>query len=147
MKDAIQKLREVTGAGVMECKRALEDAGRDFERARALLAERGLLKAAEKGERATGAGSVHAYIHGGGRIGVLVEVRAESDFVVRSEPFQTLVKELAMQISAMDPETVEDFLAQPYIRDPEKTVEALIKETVARVGENIRVERFVRYEV
>ena len=142
----IQKLREETSAGVMECKRALTDAAGDFERAKALLNERGLAKVEKRAGRETGAGLIHAYIHNG-RIGVLLDVRAETDFVVRSEPFQKLARELAMQISAMAPETVEDLLKQPYIRDEAKTVEQLIGETIALVGENIRVNKFARMEV
>ncbi|MEK7512652.1 MAG: elongation factor Ts, partial [Patescibacteria group bacterium] len=101
----VQKLRETTGAGVMECKRALEDAKGDFDRAISLINERGLVKAETKKNRATGAGLLKSYIHNG-RVGVLIEVRAETDFVVRSDPFQELAHELAMQVAAMDPEDV-----------------------------------------
>ena len=83
----------------------------------------------------------------GERVGVLIEVRAETDFVVKSDPFQELAHELAMQIAAMDPENVQALLDQPYVRDPGKTVEALVKGTIAKVGENITIERFCRYEV
>ena len=142
----IQKLREVTGAGVMECKRALTDAGGDFERAKALIHERGLAKVEKRAGRETGAGLVESYVHNE-RIGVIVDVRAETDFVVRSEPFRKLAHELALQISAMAPATVEELLKQPYIKDESRTVEDLVKEVSARVGENVRVNAFHRIEI
>ena len=142
----VQKLREVTGAGVMECKRALTDASGDFDAAKKLIGERGLAKVEKRAGRETGAGLIQSYVHNE-RIGVLLDVRAETDFVVRSDPFRKLAHELAMQISAMAPETVEDLLKQPYIRDESKTVEVLIGETIAKVGENIRVNKFARFEV
>jgi len=146
MKEDVQKLRVETGAGVMECKRALEDAKGGFEKAAELIRARGLEKAAAKKSRATGAGLLEAYIHQN-RVGVLLDVHAETDFVVRSEPFRNLAHELAMQIAAMDPKDPAALLTQPYIKDSAMTVETLVKGVVARVGENITVERFVRYEL
>ena len=142
----VQKLRDTTGAGVMECKKALTDAGGDFGKAVALIHERGLTKVEKRSGRETGAGLIQSYVHNE-RIGVLVDVRAETDFVVRSEPFRALAKELALQISATNPATVEDLLAQPSIRDESKTVESLVKEVIARVGENVRINKFFRAEV
>lgn len=142
----VQKLREATGAGVMECKRALDDAKGDFGKASELLRTRGLERAKTKESRATGAGLLEAYIHQN-RVGVLLDVHAETDFVVRSDPFRELAHELVLQIAAMDPKDVTELLAQPYIKDATMTVEALVKGTVAKVGENISVERFVRYEL
>ena len=144
--DTIQKLREVTGAGVMECKRAFTDAKGDFEEAKKLIHERGLVKVEKRSGRETGAGLIESYVHNE-RIGVLVDVRAETDFVVRSEPFRALVHELAMQLAAMPAENVEAFLAQPYIRDETKTVHDLVKDVIARVGENVRVNGFSRLEI
>ncbi len=146
MTEAIQKLRAATGAGVMECKRALTDAGGNFEQAVKLIGERGLVKAESRQSRAAGAGLLETYIHQN-RVGVLLDVHAETDFVVRSEPFRELAHELAMQIAAMDPKDVAELLAQPYIKDAATTVEALVKGTMAKVGENIVVERFTRYEL
>lgn len=146
MDNSIIKLREATGAGVMECKRALEEAKGDLDKAAEIIRERGLVKAESKKERKTGAGLVYTYVHNG-RVGVLMEVRAETDFVVRSEPFQILVHELAMQIAAMDPENVQGLLEQPYIKNESTSVADLVKGTMAKVGENIQVERFMRYEV
>lgn len=142
----IQKLRDICGAGVMECKRALRDADGDFEKALNLIQERGLAKVEKRAGRETGAGLIHAYVHGE-RIGVLLELRAETDFVTRSDPFRNLAKELAMQIAAGAPANVEKLLGQPYIRDESRTVESLIQETIAKVGENIRVNNFSRLEL
>jgi elongation factor Ts len=142
----IQKLREETGAGVMECKRALDEAGGDMERALELIKARGFAKAEKRVGRDTGAGVIMSYVHNG-RIGVLVDVRAETDFVVRSEPFQALAHELAMQIAAVSAENVEELLKQPYIKDETKTVEDMVKDVIARVGENVRVNAFSRLEL
>lgn len=130
----------------MDCKRALDDAGGDFEKAKALIMERGIVKAEKKADRATGAGILETYVHNN-RVGVLLDLRCETDFVVRSDPFRTLAKELAMQIAAMDPENIPALLAQPYIKDPSLTVSELIKSMIAKVGENMRVEKFCRYEL
>ena len=146
MASDIQKLREVTGAGVMECKRAFKDADGDFNKAVKIIHERGLIKAEKKSERATGAGLIESYIHNG-RVGVLLEVRAETDFAVHSEPFKTLAHELVMQIAAMNPRTVDELISQSYIKDDKLNVDQLIKNTIAKVGENIKVERFCRYEI
>ena len=142
----IQKLREVTGAGVMECKKALEDAGGDFDKATQLINERGIVKAEKKSGRATGAGVLESYIHNN-RVGVLLELRCETDFVAHTAEFKDLARNLAMHIAAMDPQSVDEFMRQPYIRDEKTTIEQLIKGVVAKVGENIKVERFCRYEL
>lgn len=146
MVNDIQRLREVTGAGVMECKKALADAKGDFDEAIKIIGERGIVKAEKKASRATGAGFLESYIHNG-RVGVLMEIRCETDFVARSAPFRELSHELVMQIAAMNPENIEALLKQPYIKDEKLSVEALIKGAVAKLGENIRVERFCRYEI
>lgn len=130
----------------MDCKRALLDAKGNFDDAVRLIHERGLVKAEKKEGRTTGAGLVESYIHNE-RVGVLLALRAETDFVVRSAPFKTLAHELAMQIAAMNPENLDELLAQPYIKDESITVGDFVKRTIAQVGENIKVERFVRYEV
>ncbi len=146
MRNDIVQLREITGAGVMECKRALEEAKGDLEKAKAIIYERGLVKAESKQERATGAGFLYSYIHNG-RVGVLLDLRAETDFVVKSDPFHALAHELAMQIAAMEPETIEILLAQEYIKDPSTNIADLIKSVAAKVGEHIKVERFTRYGI
>lgn len=142
----VKRLRDMTGAGVMECKQALEEAAGDFDKAVAFVHERGLAKAEKKQSRTAGAGLLQSYIHNE-RVGVMMDIRAETDFVVRGEIFRTLAHEVAMQVAAMNPDTVEALLAQPYIKDASITVAQLIKNSVAKVGENIRVEKFVRYEL
>lgn len=142
----IQKLREITGAGVMECKRALDDAKGNFDAAKKLIQERGLVKVEKRAGRDTGAGIVHSYVHNG-RIGVILDVRAETDFVVRSEPFQKLVHELAMQISATNPKDAGELFEQPYIRDESRKIKDLVNEVIGKVGENVRVNKFYRIEI
>lgn len=142
----IQKLREVSGAGVMDSKKALEDAGGDFDKALAVIREKGLAKVAKREGRETGAGLIYSYVHAE-RIGVLVDLRAETDFVVRSDPFRSLAHELAMQIAAAGPENVDELLKQPYIRDEKRVVENLVQDVIAQVGENVRVNKFYRLEL
>jgi elongation factor Ts len=144
--EAVQKLREMTGAGVMDCRKALLEAAGDFEAAKKFIQEKGLTKVEKRAGRATGAGLVHSYVHNE-RIGVLLEIRAETDFVVRSEPFRKLAHELAMQIAAAGPADVTELLAQPYIKDETRTVKDLVTDVIAKVGENVSVVQFSRIEV
>jgi elongation factor Ts len=142
----VQKLREITGAGVMECKKALEEAAGDFDKAVQIIHEKGLAKVEKRSGRETSAGLIFSYIHNE-RIGVLVDLRAETDFVVRSDPFRNLAKELAMHIAAAAPQNIEELLSQPYIRDESKTIKNLIEETISIVGENIKINNFSRLEI
>jgi elongation factor Ts len=144
--EAVQKLREMTSAGVMDCRKALIEANGDFEAAKKIIYEKGLSKVEKRAGREAGAGLVHSYVHND-RIGVLVDVRAETDFVVRSEPFQKLAHELAMQISAMAPKDVAELLSQPYIKDESKTMKDVVNDVIAKVGENVVVKQFYRIEV
>ncbi len=159
--DLIKDLRERTGAGVMDCKRALEASDGDIEKAVDFLAEQGMAKAEKRSSRATAQGLVESYIHAG-RIGAIVEVNCETDFVARTDEFQNLAHELAMQIVATNPVAVtkEDLpegaegsedeillLEQAYIREPSKTIRQLINETIGKTGENIQVRRFSRFEL
>jgi elongation factor Ts len=146
MSEDIKKLREMTGAGIMECKKALQDAKGDVEEAKNLINERGLVKAEKKSERKKGAGILESYIHNS-RVGVLLELRCETDFVARTDDFKTLAHDLAMHIAAMDPENVEMLLKQPYVKDPTKIVGDVIKQVIAKLGENTGIERFMRYEL
>jgi len=158
----IKELRELTGAGVMDCKRALEDGEWDVRKAQVVLMERGMAKAAGKAGRATTQGLVESYIHAGGRIGVIVEVGCETDFVGRTEEFKALAHEIAMQVAAGNPQVISAsdidagderpatelaLLEQPYIRDPSRTIAQLITETIGKTGENIQVKRFARFEL
>ena len=188
----VKELRERTGAGMMECKKALQEAGGDMEKAMEILRKKGIAKAEKKASRATKEGIIGSYIHMGGKIGVLVEVNCETDFVARTDEFQNLVKDIAMQIAAMNPKYVskEDvpeeviekektiyreqalasgkpehvvdkivegklnkffeevcLLEQDFIKDDSKKVKDVITEVIAKLGENIRVARFVRFQV
>ncbi len=144
--EAVHALRELTGAGVMDCRKALMDANGDIDAAKKLIQERGFVKVEKRAGRSTGAGLVHSYVHNS-RIGVLLDVRAETDFVVRSEPFQKLAHELAMQIAATNPENVAALLAEPYIKDEARTVKDIVNDVIAKVGENVSVNQFYRLEV
>lgn len=151
-KKLILKLREETGAGVMKAKQALDKAKGDFEIAKKALIKQGIKKAESKSDREIKAGLVYAYIHGGdsstgGKIGVLVKVGCETDFVAKTEDFKNLCKELAMQISAMNPKDVKDLLKQDYIRDGSKNIDTVIKEAIAKLGENIVVVKFSRLAI
>jgi elongation factor Ts len=188
----VKELRERTGAGMMDCKSALAEAGGDLEKAAEVLRKRGLAAAAKKAGRIAAEGAVGSYIHGGGKIGVLVEVNCETDFVARTDEFRELVRDLAMHIAAADPrylsrdEVTADVLAkereifrqraldegkpanvvdrivegrvgkfyaetvlleQPFVKDPDKTVEQVITEKIATIKENIRVRRFARFQL
>src|SRR5579875_393805 len=187
----VRELRERTGAGMMDCKRALEEADGSLARAVDILRERGQAQAAKKAGRAVSDGLVASYIHPGGRLGVLIEVNCETDFVAKTDDFQALAHALAMHVAAARPRWVrrEDvpaatvdheravlrkeaeasgkppaivekmvqgrlerffaeqcLLEQPYVRDPDRTVGQVIQEHIARLGENIQVRRFQRYE-
>ena len=150
-----KELRAKTGAGIMDCKRALQDSNGNMEKATELLRQRGLASSSKVAGREAKQGLIESYIHTGGRIGALVEVNCETDFVARTDEFRTLAREIAMQVASMNPTTVgsmeeddgEGLLSQEYIRDSRKTIRDLIKETIAQVRENIQVSRFMRFEV
>lgn len=158
----IRELRDKTGAGIMDAKRALEQAGGDSEKAEELLKEKGLASAAKRAGRATSEGVVASYIHSGGRIGAMVEVNCETDFVARTDDFQDLAKNLAMQIAAMSPRFVnreavtqdagdvqdeELLMEQDYIREPGTKISDLVQQLAAKTGENIVISRFSRFEL
>jgi len=141
----VQRLRTESGAGVMDCKRALEDAGGDYEKALGLLKQRGLESVAKKSGREAKEGVIASYIHGNGRVGSLVELASETDFVSRGEDFQKLAREIAMQVAAMEPATIEELLEQPYIRDGSKKIKDLVTEVAATTKENVHVRRIQRF--
>ena len=158
--DAIKALRELSGAGVMDCSTALKDSGGDLEEAHKLLREKGFEAAAKRSEKATNEGIIEAYIHGGGRIGAIVELNCETDFVARTDEFRALAHDLAMQVAAMSPRYIspEEFgtddsltpgqdslLYQPFIKDQGQTINDLINDARGKIGENIQVRRFVRF--
>lgn len=188
----VKELREKTGAGMMDCKKVLQEADGNMEKAMELLREKGLAKAEKKADRIAAEGLVEAYIHANGRIGVLVEVNCETDFVAKTDDFKGFVKDIAMQIAALNPRYVRReevpeaevdkereilrnqalqegkpehivdkmvegrlgkfyesvcLLEQPFIKDGDKTVDELVKEKIAKIGENISIRRFTRYEL
>lgn len=143
----VKKLREKTGAGVMATKQALEEADGDMEKAEEKILEKGLAKAEKKADRETGEGLVYAYIHHDGKSGAMVKLLCETDFVARTDDFEMLAKEIAMQVVSMRAETVAELLEQEYMRDPSKTIERLIKEHTASLGENIQLESFERMSI
>ncbi len=160
--DLIKELRDQCGAGIMDCRNALIEVGGDKDKALQILKEKGLLKAQKTANRATTQGLIEAYVHVGGRIGAMVEVKCETDFVARTEEFKVLAHYLALQVAAMSPKFIsrEDvpqgtevncqeacLLEQPFIRDPGKTVKDIVIETIAKTGENVKVSRFVRFEL
>jgi elongation factor Ts len=144
--EAVQKLRELTSAGVMDCRKALIEANGDLDAAVKIIHEKGLAKVEKRADRETGAGLVESYVHND-RIGVLLRLSAETDFVVRSAPFRALAHDLAMHIAAAAPKDVEELLAQPYIKDESRTIKDVVGEVIAKVGENVTVNEFSRIEV
>ena len=160
--EMIRELRNQSGAGIMDCRSALLGTGGDAEKALQILKEKDLLTAQKKAERATTQGLIEAYIHTAGRIGAMLELNCETDFVARTDEFKELAHCLAMQVAAQSPQFISEeevpegadielqeacLLLQSYIKDPSKTVKDIIVETIARVGENIRVKRFTKYEL
>lgn len=145
--DQIKSLRAKTGLGIHDVKKALEESSGNEEQAIAWLKEKGLSTVAKKADRATSQGLIDTYIHGGGRIGAMVEVNCETDFVARNEDFKAFVHDIALQVASMNPENVEELLKQEFFKDPSKTIEAYLNETIARIGENMRINRISRFEL
>ncbi len=158
----VKELRDKTGAGIMDSKRALEESDGDIAKAEVLLNEKGLASAAKKAGRETSEGLVVSYIHTGGRVGSMIEMNCETDFVARTEDFEGLGRNLAMQVAAMSPRFVdrasvpddvddakdeELLLEQEYIRDSSMKIGDLIKDSIGKLGENIRIRRFSRFEL
>jgi elongation factor Ts len=188
----VKELRDATGSGIMDCKRVLAEAEGDYETAVDLLRKKGLAKAAKRAGRSTSEGLIYSYIHTGAKLGVLVEVNCESDFVAKTEDFETFVKNIAMHIAAANPAglapedvdpaiiakereiyaaqmleegkpenmiakivdgKIEKFykdvclMSQQYVKDPQKTITDVLKEAIAKIGENIQIKRFVRFQI
>lgn len=144
--DDIKTLRAKTGAGVMDAKTALEQSSGDMAKAEEWLKQKGLASAAKKSDREAKQGLVDAYIHNG-RIGVLVEINCETDFVARTDDFKQLCHDVALQIASMNPESVEELLDQEFIKNPSDKISDLVKAAIAKLGENILIGRFTRYEL
>jgi elongation factor Ts len=160
--ERIRELREKSGAGIMECRNALLEAEGHMEKALQILKQQNLTKVEKKKKRSAAQGLIECYVHAGGRIAAMVEVNCETDFVVRTNEFKELAHNLAMQVAAMNPQYLSPqeiptgaevdpkstcLLPQPYIRDQNLTVQDLIDQTIAKIGENIKVSRFARFEV
>ena len=160
--NTIKELRDQSGAGIMDCRNALLEATGDVEKALQILKERSLFQAQKKANRSTTQGIIETYIHTGGCIGAMVEVNCETDFVARTGEFKELAHHLAMQVAAICPQFISRdelperagrepekacLLLQPYIKDPNKVVQDIINETIAKMGENIKVNRFARFEL
>jgi elongation factor Ts len=143
----LKKLRNETLVSLADCRKALEETRNDYKKALDILKKSGLEKAAKKAERETSQGIIGSYIHQNGRVGVLVEVLCETDFVALTDEFKNLVHEIGMQIAAMNPKDVSSLLKQEYIRDPKETMDLVIKGVIAKLGENIVVKRFQRFEI
>ena len=158
----IKELREATGAGVMDAKRALEESGGDMGKATTLIREKGMASAAKRSDRETNQGVVESYIHGGGRIGALVELNCETDFVANTADFRQLARDIAMQVAAMSPQVISAeqrtdehigtdaevvLLSQPFIKDPGRSIGDLVNDVIGKTGENVRVSRFARFEL
>lgn len=137
--EQIKQLREETGTGVMEAKKALEEAAGDYEKAKKIVFERGLMRAEKKSDRETKEGFVGSYVHTTGKVAAMVTLLCETDFVARNEEFTKLAREIAMQAASMRPETVAELMEQEYIRDGKFTIQDLIKTLSAKVGENITI--------
>jgi elongation factor Ts len=145
--ELLKKLRSETSASIADCRMALEETNNDYDKAKEWLRKRGLEKAEKKTDRVTSQGIVDCYIHHGGKVGVLLVLLCETDFVAKTDEFKHLAKELGMQIAAMNPKTVEELYKQEYIRDASMTVSELIKSVIGKLGENITLREFIRYEI
>nr|NJM02811.1 translation elongation factor Ts [Desulfobacula sp.] len=190
--EMVKELREATGSGIMDCKRVLAEAEGDFDKAVDLLRKKGLAKAAKRAGRSTSEGMICSYIHTGAKLGVLVEINCESDFVAKTDDFQNFAKNIAMHIAAanpaglnpedVDPKIIEKereiyraqmleegkpaniidkivdgkvekfykdvcLMSQQYVKDPQKTITEVLKETIGKIGENIQIKRFVRFKI
>lgn len=163
-KTSIKELREQCGAGIMDCHNALTETDGDIKKALEALTEKGFLKAAKKAGRVTKEGLVEAYVHAGGRVGAMIEINCETDFVARTDEFKELAHNIAMQVTAMCPQFISEddipedqkadteantacLLKQPYIKDPSLTIGDIVVATIAKMGENIRISRFARFEL
>lgn len=143
----LKKLRSETSASIADCRLALEETDNNYDKAVEWLKKRGLEKAEKKADRETHQGLVEAYIHNGGKVGALVVLQCETDFVARTDEFKNLAREIAMQVAAMNPESVDELLKQEYIRDASVTIEQLIKTTIGKLGENITLREFKRLAI
>ena len=145
--EQVKQLRDETGISISDCKKALDETNGDIEKAKKLLASWGKESAGKKADREVGDGRIEVYLHPTGKVGVMLDIRCETDFVAKGEDFQSLLHEIALQIASMNPEDVDELMRQSYIKDTAKTVKDLIDESIAKLGENIQIKRFSRFEI
>ena len=145
--EQIKNLRDETGVSVMQCKKALEEAGGDLEKAKIILRKISKQSADKKANRTLGAGIIASYIHNNSSVGAIVELLCETDFVARNEEFKVLAKDIAMHVTAMDPENLEELLNQEFIKNPEKIIKNLVEEAVQKFGERTEIGRFARFSI
>jgi elongation factor Ts len=145
--DDLKQLREETGARIMDCKKALEETEGDLAEAKEFIADKYLSRAEKKQDRATKEGYIASYVHNNGKVGALVEVQCETDFVARNEEFRTMARDLAMQVAAMNPADIEELLEQEFIKDPSMDIETYVKSVSGKIGERMVVSRISRLEV
>lgn len=145
--EIVKQLREKTGASMMDCKKALEEANGDEVKATEILRAKDKLTAMKKSERTADQGLVEAYVHANGKIGVLLEINCETDFVAKNSEFKELAHDIAMHIAGMDSKEVETLMAEPFIKNPSTTIKDLIETKIGKLGENIKVNRFIRFEL
>lgn len=143
----IKKLREETGAGVMDAKKALEESNGDYKKAAEWVRQKGLARAAKKQDRETKEGYVASYVHTTGKVAAMVEILCETDFVARNEDFRKMANDVAMQVASMNPDSVEELLKQEFIRDGGQTIDELVQGASGKIGEKFVVSRFIRYQV
>ena len=143
----VKKLRDLTGASMMECKRALASAEGDLNKAQEILKEQGFKTAEKKSARSTKAGLVEPYVHANGQVGALVEILCETDFVAKNPIFKELAHDLAMQVVAVDPQNAAELLSSPFIKNEPQTVNDLVTSKIAILGENIKIGKFVRFQI
>jgi len=143
----LKKLRNQTAASIADCRRGLEESKGDYTKALVWIKHHGLEKAAKKKDRETSQGLIESYIHQNGRVGAMVEILCETDFVARTTEFKNLAHEIAMQVAAMNPKDIPALLGQDYIRDGSMKIEGLVKSAIAKLGENIVVKQIQRFEI
>jgi elongation factor Ts len=145
--DQIKKLREITGARILDCQKALQEADGDLDKAVAVVEAKGLARAEKNQDRETKVGYIATYTHNTGMVAAMVEMLCETDYVAKNEDFRQMTRDIAMQVTAMGAESVEDLLQQDFIKDPEKTVELIIKALSGKIGEKMTLSRFERFAI
>jgi len=145
--EQIKKIRQETGYSVIECKKALEETDGDEEKALKILEKKGEEIADKRAEKETKQGLIETYVHNNGKIGVILELNCETDFVAKNEKFKELAHDVSMHIAAINPQNLEELLTQPFIKDEEKTIKDLVTEAVSKIGENIKIGKFFRLEI